>query len=279
MDPVKVGRSIAISRKKYGMTQLDLAERLSVTDKAVSRWERGLGTPDISLLVKLSLILDVDIETLLEGNVSAEDLGWKGVLLLDYPEKILPTDLVYTKRIVYLQIGYFLLAGVTDIMIVGDADNISAVQREIKNIPGLSIQYQVLEAEEVHTECQRLLDYNHNNGLMMISGFDLFYGKDFTKCLRRVMNNCHKSTQICTFEGKPTVLRFYPKGSLHNKAFQFEDSDLEKFFLERGVFHLPVQNQNDLNDAGNFLKILEVHQDEPFMDLEQIMERRHIKSK
>ena len=107
MDPIKVGRSIALLRKKYRMTQLELAERLSVTDKAVSRWERGLGVPDSSLLVKLSLILDIDVESLLEGNVCVEDLGWKGILLLNYPDGILPNDLVYTKRIIYLQLCYF----------------------------------------------------------------------------------------------------------------------------------------------------------------------------
>ena len=52
MDATKVDKSIAFLRKYYGMTQGDLAERLGVTDKAVSRWERGQGAPDISFIIQ-----------------------------------------------------------------------------------------------------------------------------------------------------------------------------------------------------------------------------------
>lgn len=52
------------------MTLRDLAERLSATDKAISKWERGLGMPETALLVKLSIILDIDVETLLEPGFS-----------------------------------------------------------------------------------------------------------------------------------------------------------------------------------------------------------------
>ena len=277
MDPIKIGKSIATLRKKYGMTQLDLAERLSVTDKAVSRWERGMGAPDISLLVKLSLILDVDVETLLEGNVSGDDVEWKGILFLKYPDGLMATDLVYTKRIIYLQLGYFLLAGVTEVVIVGDEYKVELAQKQIECIPGLKIEYGKIDTKRFLTNCDRVVDYNLHNGLMMISGFDLIYGKDFTKCLRRVMNNCCKPTQICNFEGKSTVLRFYPKGSLSDGSMIVEDSNLERYLLERGILHLSVRNLNNLNDASSFLRILESYQDEPFMDLSQIMDRRHIK--
>ena len=47
MDAAKLGQFIVQRRKEMGMTQLALAEKLNVTDKAVSRWERGVGLPDI----------------------------------------------------------------------------------------------------------------------------------------------------------------------------------------------------------------------------------------
>ena len=50
------------------MTQKELAEKLYVTDKAVSKWERGLSLPDISLLEKLSEELEVDVSELLRGK-------------------------------------------------------------------------------------------------------------------------------------------------------------------------------------------------------------------
>ena len=56
MDQEKVGRIIRTFRKDKGMTQLELSELLGVTDRAVSKWERGLGCPDVSFLPKLSEI-------------------------------------------------------------------------------------------------------------------------------------------------------------------------------------------------------------------------------
>lgn len=68
MDYDKIGKFIAASRKEKGLTQNELAEKLNITDRAVSRWERGKGCPDISLLEDLSKILDVSIIELLKGK-------------------------------------------------------------------------------------------------------------------------------------------------------------------------------------------------------------------
>ena len=67
MDHEKIGALIARLRKEQGLTQRELAERVLVSDKAVSKWERGLGCPDVSLLGALSAALDVDPATLLSG--------------------------------------------------------------------------------------------------------------------------------------------------------------------------------------------------------------------
>ena len=68
MDYDKIGKFIAASRKEKELTQNELAEKLNITDRAVSRWERGKGCPDISLLEDLSKILDVSIIELLKGE-------------------------------------------------------------------------------------------------------------------------------------------------------------------------------------------------------------------
>lgn len=69
MDQVKVGRLIRTLRLRHGYTQLQLASLVGVSDKAVSKWERGYGAPDISLLPALSKALAVDMEALLEGDL------------------------------------------------------------------------------------------------------------------------------------------------------------------------------------------------------------------
>jgi transcriptional regulator with XRE-family HTH domain len=68
MNYEKIGILIASLRKEKGLTQKELADKLGITDRAVSKWERGLGCPDISLLDDLSRILDISILEILKGR-------------------------------------------------------------------------------------------------------------------------------------------------------------------------------------------------------------------
>ena len=70
MDNEKMGQFIAELRKSHQMTQKDLASKLNVSDKAVSKWERGLSCPDISLLSPLSEVLGITVSELLDGKKS-----------------------------------------------------------------------------------------------------------------------------------------------------------------------------------------------------------------
>ena len=73
MDAKNLGSFIAAQRKSLGLTQAELAEKLHVTDKAVSRWERGLGFPDINLIEPLANALKVSIAEIMksEKNIAA----------------------------------------------------------------------------------------------------------------------------------------------------------------------------------------------------------------
>lgn len=76
MDPRLTGSLICRLRKEHQLTQRQLAERLCVSDKAVSKWERGLGCPDVSLLPDLARLLGIELEGLLSGQLdSKEPLG------------------------------------------------------------------------------------------------------------------------------------------------------------------------------------------------------------
>ncbi len=70
MEKEKTGQLIAELRKEKGLTQKQLADALNVTDKAVSKWERGLSFPDISMLEPLSDLLGVTIMEILAGERS-----------------------------------------------------------------------------------------------------------------------------------------------------------------------------------------------------------------
>ena len=68
-----LGMMIAELRKQHGMTQLELAEKMGVTDKAVSKWERDLSCPDINSIPKLAEILGVSVEELMQVKKEAEE--------------------------------------------------------------------------------------------------------------------------------------------------------------------------------------------------------------
>ncbi len=70
MDCSKVGNLIYRLRRENDMTQKQLANAMNISDKTISKWERGLGCPDVSLLGELSAILGVNIEKILLGDLS-----------------------------------------------------------------------------------------------------------------------------------------------------------------------------------------------------------------
>ena len=59
MDQIKIGAFIAAKRKEAGLTQAALAEKLGITDRAVSKWERGICLPDASIILDLCQILNI----------------------------------------------------------------------------------------------------------------------------------------------------------------------------------------------------------------------------
>ena len=65
----ETGRLIKECRIRAGYTQVSLAEVLHVTDKAISKWERGICLPDVTLLPKLSLLLDVDLDLFISKTI------------------------------------------------------------------------------------------------------------------------------------------------------------------------------------------------------------------
>ena len=69
MDCDKVGKMIGELRRQKGFTQKQLADKMNISDRTISKWERGLGCPDVSLLHELSGLLEVNTEKLLKGDL------------------------------------------------------------------------------------------------------------------------------------------------------------------------------------------------------------------
>ena len=73
MDLIKIGKYIAVKRKALGLTQKQLAEKLNMSDKSVSKWERGICLPDVTVYLELCKILDISINEFLAGEDIIEE--------------------------------------------------------------------------------------------------------------------------------------------------------------------------------------------------------------
>ena len=69
MDQIKIGKFIAECRKKNNLTQMQLAEKLNITDRAISKWENGKGMPDSSIMLDLCAELKISVNELLSGEM------------------------------------------------------------------------------------------------------------------------------------------------------------------------------------------------------------------
>ena len=74
MDCLKIGRLIYELRKEKNMTQKQLADAMNISDKTISKWERGLGCPDVSILHELADVFNVNVEKILIGDLNPNDI-------------------------------------------------------------------------------------------------------------------------------------------------------------------------------------------------------------
>ncbi len=81
MDQIKIGKFIASCRKEQGMTQAVLAEKLGISDRAVSKWETGKSMPDSGIMLELCELLKINVNELLSGSISR----WK--IIMQNPRK------------------------------------------------------------------------------------------------------------------------------------------------------------------------------------------------
>lgn len=237
MDIEKVSKAIAYLRKRAGYTQKELAERLGVSDKAVSKWERGLGLPDISSLRKLSILLDTDTDSLLAGDVIHHDSGWCGVLMLDRSAS--GVDLrttVYDKPLVYFLLSYFLLVGIKKILVVCSGEEKAFMASEFGDGSCLGIHLccadtELGEAMVQHPEFEECSNY------MMVYGRSFIYGVDQTRFFQKAMIN----------KDRLTVLSLPRGGKTSRKKLYFDNDkkiicadDTEELSTQYDYYDIPV---------------------------------------
>jgi len=166
------GNIIAELRREAGFTQKTLAEALHITDKAVSKWERGLSLPDVSLLPKLSLLLDADVTLLLAQDGKHPHEGWKGLVDLRNRDVSL-WHTIYDKPMVYFILSHFLLSNVRDICFLCSKENQDYLKGEIFAELGFRFTFELQE--------------NSAHDLMILNRPCFLFGSDLTRQFQGAM--------------------------------------------------------------------------------------------
>lgn len=282
MDLKITGKTIAKLRRSAGFTQASLAEKLGISDKAVSKWERGIACPDVSLWNKLSILLDTDIESLIYGHEEKNE--WKGVLLLD--KRISPNTLIFNKPLIHYLLSQFLLVGINDITIIGECTPLS--------LPGVRIN--VIDS---------ISKVNHwfTNPTFLIYGNSFLYGPNLTKHFKRAMSRTAGITIISSMkrngfypievdENRKAKLSdklvpnqyyaepfaFVPANGGYRKYGGFEDilkyNNLNVETMVRGMMSFHVSSYEDAFRLSEFVKMMEELTGERIGCVEEIMIRR-----
>ena len=274
MDLSSSGKTIAKLRKSAGFTQASLAERLGISDKAVSKWERGMSFPDTSLLNRLCILLDTDIESILYGQEQSNH--GMGILILD--KNISPEIIVYNKPLIHYLISQFLLVGIREIVIVG------------KCIP--------LQLKDIKITIVPTLNQRFTKNKFVIYGNQFLYGPNLTKHFMRAMSR--KSLTViaamkangdyalkvdndrkAVLSNEFNINKYYALPYVFNtnveKIRPFEEIVNERVNVEtmvRGMVHFNLNCFEKLYEMAGFIRMMEENTGEKIADITDIVERR-----
>lgn len=208
MDNNKIGKFIASRRKEKGLTQQELGNNLFVTDKAVSKWERGLSLPDITIIEKLANELDTDIYSILQVE-KKDDINI---------EKILQEERIKIKRLLKRKTLIFVLP----IIFVGCIIL-------FKLIP---FGYNIEHIRYTHTENKIInlgvpkfsfLKKNNENSY----SYKSFRGKSILKSeLKNYVNtlehiSCNNTTYFYDSDANITIIDYYVKGNIFYNTISY----------------------------------------------------------
>lgn len=164
MDLEKMGKFIAEMRKKHSLTQSQLGEMLGISGKAISKWERGISAPDISLLNDLSKILEVSVSEILNGekDISEDKANNVNIKVIDAYNKI------FKKK--YTKVIFILISLLLSLIIL------FSVAYLITNYNKCFVYKLSSGSEEFYLE--GLIASNQKENSLLITGIS-YYGEDY----------------------------------------------------------------------------------------------------
>ena len=245
MNPIKTGEAIKLLRNRLGFTQKDLAEQLNVTDKAVSKWERGISAPDISIITVLADLLNTDVDNIINGNVSYLDDTWIGYLKIkksNQSSDIGLNTMLLDKPLVYIYISYFLLAGIKTVVIDCGKDERLSIQEKIHEIESLNIEiiFSTYESSIVK-----------NKNIMMISDNCFIYGVNLTKYFNRAMSRNNGVTILSIPKSKSSYKQKRLSFGRSKQLTERHLYDSNKYYMEP-IFFIPMDRASILETLVDY---------------------------
>lgn len=255
------GNIIAELRREAGYTQKTLAEALNITDKAVSKWERGLSMPDVALLPRLSAILDADIELLLREVTAPSQKEWAGLIDLRNFEADL-ARIVYDKPMVYFVLAHFLLMDIRDVYVLGEMEDQSWLKWE--------------ELKQIGFRFHPNPDKLPMQSMMIMQRPCFLFGSDLTRRYQSAMST-GKITRLCP-EWDITPFVFCPAEYtflyLKNPAYFHKNAVIRS--LGRGMVCLPMDTPDQINDVATFVRVYQANTGLLLEDIRDIAERKKL---
>ena len=253
------GNFIAELRKEAGYTQKTLAEALHITDKAVSKWERGLSLPDVSLLPKLSLLLDIDMSFLLESTTERPHEGWKGLIdLRDYNVDI--GEKIFDKPLVYYILTHFMLADIFEICFLGSDINRQYLQNSDLSSFGFRFSYS--------------FDDTSDENWMIMNRPCFLFGSDLTHHYQGAMVS--NSLLKLAPENMSAPILFCPAeyAPMYSKNPDYLMMSASTRTLGRGMLCIDMCDDVSLLEASMFVRLYQKHSSMALGSIEEISFRK-----
>lgn len=255
MNLVETGELIAKLRKEAGYTQASLAKALNITDKAVSKWERGNGLPDASLLPQVAKLLDCDMDILISGLADYKEHEWNGLLILD-DEEISTSTMIYDKPLLHYLLSYFLLVGITTVDIKTDPGNYDYIR-------GLHLEQYGFEISFSHTI---------RANTMVVYDKALMFGANLTRMFQSFMAMEDKNI-IPVVDDREVPIGF----AHYTNEPKVIRKTAERKKMTRGMVYLPLRTKEEVKDASEFVRIYQQYHNIKIADLQEIAEKRGIR--
>lgn len=295
MDTLRVGVAIKTLRTNAGYTQHQLADMMGVTDQAVSKWERGLSVPDVSIVTRLSVLLNVDVDNLLEGNITYLEKTWQGLLILKDNPAVFCGSEAYTKPLVYFYLSYFMLAGIGNIFVSCSGRDKEFIESNIGDGSRWGIKVSILnEGEKVPPA---------KGNTMVVYNNPFVYGPNLTKYFQRAMSrpNGISILTVAKTEGGSEIqvsynnykmikspvegsirqfcvpIVFFPRKYFDQVEMVETTSNLEPLFAEpmgNGMIEYTITDESSLWDTSSFLRYLKTRMGKDIYNLTAVAKNR-----